>query len=176
MIQLPARKHIYGQDKVVALDSFCPNEVTFEDREAGLCTVSQYPTQAVKMASGDGASQMTCQSQDLNCLRTELTGGISDRAEANHTCPVNKRAKLSDTDVCKSTLPSIKSPINPTCEINTKKICQNEKPVEVSFAVPDVAAAIEDLLEETSKVITKSIVALRQWLTVILLIFFDFWL
>ncbi|XP_017241965.2 uncharacterized protein LOC108214466 [Daucus carota subsp. sativus] len=140
------------QDKVVALDSFCPNEVTFEDREAGLCTVSQYPTQAVKMASGDGASQMTCQSQDLNCLRTELTGGISDRAEANHTCPVNKRAKLSDTDVCKSTLPSIKSPINPTCEINTKKICQNEKPVEVSFAVPDVAAAIEDLLEETSKI------------------------
>ena len=112
----------------------------------------------------------------VNCLQTELTGGIRDRAEANHTCPVNKRAKLSDSDPCKSTLPSMKSPTYPECEINTKKICQTKKPVEVSFAVPDVATANEDLLEDTSKVITKSVVALRHWLTVVLLISFDFWL
>lgn len=119
--------------------------------------MSQYPTQAVKMVSGDGASQLTSQSLDQKCLRTELTCGISDRAEADHRRRVKKKAKLSDSDRPKSILPSIKSPINPICEINTKESFPTEKPVEVSFAVPDVAAAIEDLLEETSKVITKSI-------------------
>lgn len=128
--------------------------------------MSQYPTQAVKMVSGDGASQLISQALDLKCLRTELTGGISDRAEADLTHRVKKRAKLSDSDRRNSMLPSIKSPISPTCEINTKEIFPTEKPVEVSFAVPDVAAAIEDLLEETSKVITKSIAALKHWLTI----------
>lgn len=128
--------------------------------------MSQYPTQAVKMVSGDGASQLTSQSLDLKCLRTELTAGISDRAEADHARRVKKRAKLSDSDLRNSVLPSIKSPINSICEINTKESFPTEKPVEVSFAVPDVAAAIEDLLEETSKVITKIYCAPRHWLTI----------
>ncbi|KAL8110317.1 hypothetical protein AgCh_026155 [Apium graveolens] len=140
------------QNKVVAPVSFCPNEVMSEDREAGVCTVSQYPTQAVKMVSGDSSSQLTSQSLDLKCLRTELTGGTSDKAEADHTRRAKKRAKVSDKDRCNSILPRTKSPINPICEINTKESFPTEKPVEVSFAVPDVAAAIEDLLEETSKI------------------------
>ncbi|KAK1382848.1 hypothetical protein POM88_020583 [Heracleum sosnowskyi] len=85
-------------NKVVAPDSFCPNEITSEDREAGPCTVSQYPTQAVKMVSRGGASQLKSQSLDLKCLRTELSGGISDRAEADLTRRVKKRAKHSDSD------------------------------------------------------------------------------
>lgn len=119
------------------------------------------------MVSGDSASQLTSQSVDVKCLRTEITaGGINGRAVANHTHRVNKKAKLSDSDGRTSILSSIKSPNNPICEINTKENSPTKKPVEVSFAVPDVAAAIEDLLEETSKVIRKkSSVALRHRLS-----------
>lgn len=51
------------QDRLVPLDPFRPRPVTAEDRDAGLCTVSQYPTQAANMVSGHAPQQFLSQSQ-----------------------------------------------------------------------------------------------------------------
>lgn len=48
---------------MVALDPFLPKPATTQDREAGLCTVSQYPTQAACMVSGGVPSQLLSESQ-----------------------------------------------------------------------------------------------------------------
>lgn len=49
---LTVMRHFYiFQDKLVPPDSFQPRTVTSQDKEAGLCTVSQHPTQAVRMIS-----------------------------------------------------------------------------------------------------------------------------
>ncbi|RHN77893.1 putative BRCT domain-containing protein [Medicago truncatula] len=50
------------QNGVIAMDQFLPKEVTTQDREAGACTVSQFPTQAVQMIN-DMPSQFPSQSQ-----------------------------------------------------------------------------------------------------------------
>ncbi|KAJ8573630.1 hypothetical protein K7X08_010141 [Anisodus acutangulus] len=92
------------QNKFVCADPFYSKEVTSEYREAGVCTTSQFPTQAVRMTSGDTASQPQTQPQLIN-VRIEGFAG--------------------------------------------KNLTGSTK--EGSSAVPDVAAAIEDLLEQTSK-------------------------
>ncbi|PQM37677.1 hypothetical protein Pyn_12723 [Prunus yedoensis var. nudiflora] len=113
------------KNKVVALDQFYPKKVTAEDREAGLCTMSQYPTQAVQMISAGNSSECPSQSQDLRTSSGENIGSRNDslREEASEPSFCNKKARVSEDD--------------------------GEK---VSQVVPDVASAIEDLLEQTSKI------------------------
>lgn len=46
---------------IVGLDHFRPKAVTVQDREAGLCTMTQYPTQAAQMVSGYCISELPSQ-------------------------------------------------------------------------------------------------------------------
>ncbi|KAA8546448.1 hypothetical protein F0562_002813 [Nyssa sinensis] len=142
------------QNEVVALGPFCPKEVTSQDREAGFCTMSQYPTQAVQMISGDTASQFPSQSQDLKNIKTQVIGCRSDSfgEEDNHSTICNKRARLLEDDSKKALLSSGVNQNDSTLRMNSTENKITEGGGEVSPAIPDVASAIEDLLEQTSKV------------------------
>ena len=122
--------------------------------------MSQFPTQAVQMVSVDIPSQFMSQSQDLRTqalgVKNEsIIGGRNDgsRDEAKQSNVHLKRARLLEDDdqnglfasgvhLCKPVLDE-----NPT-ENNKSKIAG-----EAAQVLPDVATAIEDLLEQTSKVI-----------------------
>ncbi|KAM1022887.1 hypothetical protein ACFX13_044495 [Malus domestica] len=132
------------QNKVVALDQFCPKEVTAEDREAGLCTTSQYPTQAFQTIFGGNSSECPSQLQDPRNSSAEFIGNRNDslREEAKESSFSNKKARVSKVDSSGVHL-SI-----PVCTTGVSK----KVPGEVSSVVPDVASAIEDLLEQTSKI------------------------
>nr|XP_023887124.1 DNA topoisomerase 2-binding protein 1-A isoform X2 [Quercus suber] len=140
------------QNEVVALDSFCPKEVTVQDQEAGLCTTSQFPTQAVRMVSGDSPSCFPSQSQDLRNTATQCTFSRNDsfKEESEQSSVFNKRAKLLEDDEQKD-LPSSKVHLRDPINLNAIGDNITKDNGEVSHAVPDVAAAIEDLLEQTSK-------------------------
>ncbi|KAE8637254.1 hypothetical protein CSA_018903, partial [Cucumis sativus] len=43
--------------KIVSLDLYRPKEVKAQDRATGLCTVSQFPTQAAPMIANESISQ-----------------------------------------------------------------------------------------------------------------------
>ena len=116
------------QNDIVLLDDFHPEQVP-QDPESGLCTVTQYPTQASKLISMDDSSQLSSQSQDLRNASSLLSG---------------KRKRLLDLDR-QSDQDSQKHKYAVAVETH-----DNAK--ENDHSVPDVAAAIEDLLEQTSKV------------------------
>ena len=46
-----------SQRKIVSLDLYRPKEVKAQDRATGLCTVSQFPTQAAPMIANESISQ-----------------------------------------------------------------------------------------------------------------------
>ncbi|GFY96550.1 transcription coactivator [Actinidia rufa] len=140
------------RNDIVAPGPFVPKEVTSQDREAGLCTMSQYPTQATRMISGDNSSQFPSESNDLRTIRTEAIGrSHSSKKEAKVSTFSCKRAKLLEDDSDKGLQSSGLNQSDPIGRIisSGNNILQNTG--EVSHAVPDVAAAIEDLLEQTSK-------------------------
>ncbi|KAL0927052.1 hypothetical protein M5K25_001206 [Dendrobium thyrsiflorum] len=114
-----------SQDKLVPPDSFRPRPVTSQDKEAGLCTVSQHPTQAVRMISFPSQSQS--QPQGLMQNSRMNAGSSSD----------GKRLKLSELDG--NTLASKRKKVK---EIHG----ENRK------TGPDVAEAIEDLLAQSDKI------------------------
>lgn len=135
------------QNKVIALDQYYPKEVTAEDREAGLCTTSQFPTQDVQMISVGNPSECPSQSQDQSFSPSEAIGRRNEniREEAKESS-CTKKARIFE-DVDQSGLLS--------SGISTPNIFGDQKANtfgEVSQAVPDVASAIEDLLEQTTKV------------------------
>ncbi|KAK6143199.1 hypothetical protein DH2020_023547 [Rehmannia glutinosa] len=139
------------QNKVADLARFHPKGLTSQDQQAGLYSVSQYPSQSVRMTSGDDASQHPSLLQDMRNMLTVASTGCMARDEENYSSSGNKRARVLGND-------SIKRPLS--CEpaidnsVNMKNPTENnvtENTVEVSV-VPDVAAAIEDLLEQTSKI------------------------
>ncbi|XP_057505159.1 uncharacterized protein LOC130788492 isoform X1 [Actinidia eriantha] len=141
------------RNDIVAPGPFVPKEVTSQDREAGFCTMSQYPTQATRMISGDNSSQFPSESNDLRTIRTEAIGrSHSSKKEAKVSTFSCKRARLLEDDSDKGLQSSglnQSDPIGRTIS-SGNNILQNMG--EVSHAVPDVAAAIEDLLEQTSKI------------------------
>ncbi|CAL5414578.1 unnamed protein product [Camellia sinensis] len=141
------------QSEVVAPGSFCPKKVTSQDREAGLCTLSQYPTQATRMISGDDASQFPSQSQDPRNIQSRAIGtSDNSREEAKFSSICGKRARLFEEDIDKGILSSGSNHSDPTCKMTSTGNNIPRNTGEVSNAVPDVAAAIEDLLAQTSKI------------------------
>ena len=79
----------------LSADPFYPKEVTSEDREAGACTVSQFPTQAFGMISGDTTSQPQTQPQELVNVRTEAFAGRNTaKEEKKYPSRWNKKARL----------------------------------------------------------------------------------
>lgn len=139
------------QNKVAELKAFYPKELTSLDREAGLSTVSQYPSQSVRMLSEDDASQPR-KSQDLRNTQTVVSNKCLTRDAAKQINNYSKRAKVLGND-------NVKIPLS--CVSTDDKSVHMKNPAEniptmymtgASLIVPDVAAAIEDLLEQTSKV------------------------
>lgn len=142
------------QNKIVSADPFYPKEVTSEDREAGACTVSQFPTQAFRMISGDTASQHQTQPQELINVRTEAFAGRSTaKEEMKYSSRWNKKARLLEVEEPNCSLSCSPKESNAFCRAILPEKNLTGSTNEGSLAVPDVAAAIEDLLEQTSKVI-----------------------
>lgn len=138
------------QNKVVDLKGFYPKELTVEDRLAGSYSLSQYPTHSDRIISVDDASQNPSQSQDLSNMRT-VDSKVMTRDEENYPSG-SKRPRFYGNDNIKHSL-SRDSIIDNF--VNRKNHIDNnvtESSREVASVVPDVAAAIEDLLEQTSKV------------------------
>ncbi|KAF8411734.1 hypothetical protein HHK36_004292 [Tetracentron sinense] len=142
------------QDAIVAPVSFCPKEFTGQDREEGLCIMSQYPTQAARMVSGDNPSQFPSQSQGMKKVPTPVIGNrsASFRDKAKHSGVSSKRARLLEDDTHGDIVPSGVHHDVPIHKMDSMRNSTSEIIGEVSHAVPDVAAAIEDLLEQTSKI------------------------
>ncbi|CAK7346916.1 unnamed protein product [Dovyalis caffra] len=140
------------QNEVVALDQFRPKEITSQDQE--LCTVSQFPTQAVQMISGENASQFISQPQDLRKSSAQI-GGIAINSfmeEAQQSIDIRKKAKIFKDNDQKSLLSFKVHLSDSTCNMNSTEGDNTEDNGESSHDIPDVAAAIEDLLEQTSKI------------------------
>ncbi|XP_020679576.1 DNA topoisomerase 2-binding protein 1 isoform X1 [Dendrobium catenatum] len=114
-----------SQDKLVPPDLFQPRPVTSQDKEAGLCTVSQHPTQAVRMISFP--SQSPSQPQGLMQNSRMNVGSSSD----------GKRLNLSELD--RNTRASKRKKVKEILGENRK-------------TGPDVAEAIEDLLAQSDKI------------------------
>ncbi|XP_008781616.2 DNA topoisomerase 2-binding protein 1-A isoform X2 [Phoenix dactylifera] len=127
------------QDMMVALDPFRPKPATAQDREAGLCTVSQYPTQAACMVSGGVPSRLLGESQGPMDNSKKNSGIMNDSLceEPEHLSTFGKRSRLSE---CVSSVDA------------SKKHKVPENLMGGSNAVPDVADAIEDLLAQSSKI------------------------
>ncbi|KAL8542182.1 hypothetical protein ACS0TY_003153 [Phlomoides rotata] len=126
------------QNKVVELKEFYPKELTVEDRLAGSYSLSQYPTHSDKIISGDDATQHSSQLQDLSNMR-KVDSKVMAIDEKNYSSG-SKRQRLNGNDNTKHSL---------SCD---SSIHNFESSKEVASVVPDVAAAIEDLLEQTSKI------------------------
>ncbi|XP_057974926.1 uncharacterized protein LOC131162454 isoform X2 [Malania oleifera] len=142
------------QNKIVPLSPFCPKEATGQDQEAGLCTVSQYPTQAARILSSDDPSQLLSQSQNPRSTEPQVIDSRSNsfKEEARRPSSYSKRARLLENDCQKDLLQSGENHCDSLCRMNSTRNSILEDTTKVSPVVPDVASAIEDLLEQTSKI------------------------
>ncbi|XP_077224366.1 transcription coactivator isoform X2 [Tasmannia lanceolata] len=144
------------KDKMVALDPFRPKPVTAQDRESGLCTQSQYPTQAAHIVSGDISSHLQSDSHGPVNMPTQTTGARSNSFsdEAKYSIASIKRAKNSELgrhrDSFSAEISAHQDVIS--CQMNSTKNSISEDCGEGSHAVPDVADAIEDLLAQSNKI------------------------
>ncbi|KAL6513392.1 hypothetical protein OROGR_020878 [Orobanche gracilis] len=140
------------QNKVVDLERFRPQELTSQDRREGLYSVSQYPMQCAKMTSD--ISQESSPLQDTRNMQTiDSTMGCMERDEENYSSNGSKRARVSGNDSIKCPQ-SCESTIDVDNSLNMKNTTENNGTENIGEVpvVPDVAAAIEDLLEQTSKI------------------------
>lgn len=103
--------------------------------------MSQYPTQAIRMVSTADASQLTSQSLEPKSIDARVDDS-SIRKEVKYSAVCSKKPRLSEGGSVEGLLSSGPSHTNSVPENNG----------EVSKSIPDVASAIEDLLEQTSKV------------------------
>ncbi|XP_073142139.1 uncharacterized protein [Henckelia pumila] len=151
-IQVVTAEWIYEcvlQNKVAELKAFFPKEPTSLDR--GLSTVSQYPSQSVRMLSEDDASQ-PMKSQDLRNTQTVVSNKCLVRHGPKQLNNYSKRAKVLGNDNVKIPLSCVSKD---DTSVNMKNPAENSTTISMtgaSLVVPDVAAAIEDLLEQTSKI------------------------
>lgn len=156
MIEYAYNLHLVGtwQNRVVPLDLFSPREVSAQDQEAGLCTTSQFPTQAARMISRDNSSQFPSLLEDMRNTPTGIFGSRNDslREEAKQSSFFNKKARTLENVGQKGLLSSEINLSIPIRNMNATEDNMVKDTADMSHVVPDVAAAIEDLLEQTSKV------------------------
>ncbi|CAA0827245.1 transcription coactivators [Striga hermonthica] len=135
------------QNKIVDLERFHPKELISQDRHVELCSVSQYSTQSVRMTLD--TSQRINPLHDLRNIQKVASTECQGRDEENSSG--SKRARVVEYD-------SIKCPLS--FDSTTDNSLGTKSPTESNVTeiaekisiVPDVAAAIEDLLEQTSKI------------------------
>ncbi|KAI3984034.1 hypothetical protein MKX01_035161, partial [Papaver californicum] len=144
-----------GQNTVVSTHPFRPKEMTALDREAGLATMSQYTTQAARMVSGeDVPSQSPSQSQfAMKPSHTFGKKSTSLSVEAENPSATNKkRAKVSaNNDKIDLPLLDVCGDVSACTAKSIKTSEEKDIRDDGSHDVPDVAAAIEDLLAQSSK-------------------------
>ncbi|GMH00932.1 hypothetical protein Nepgr_002771 [Nepenthes gracilis] len=145
------------KNEVVPLNPFYPKEVSAQDQEAGLCIVTQYPTPAVRMVhkDRDNSSQFSSQSRDSGTLLTQTTvRRVNSEGEGTeHLNYSNKKARLFEHErPMDATFQCPNSDKNFPNNTNSTGDSIHGNAEEKSAGVLDVAAAIEDLLEQTSKV------------------------
>ncbi|KAK8948021.1 hypothetical protein KSP40_PGU007126 [Platanthera guangdongensis] len=122
-----------SHDKLVPPNSFQPRPVTLQDKVAGLCTVSQHPTQAVDMISSLSQSQ----SQTHGLMQNSRMNFVSNRSQRSEdSSPDRKRSKLSEYDGIIDA-----SKRNEELEVHE----------EDHKTVSDVIDAIDDLLAQSDK-------------------------
>ncbi|XP_027159017.1 DNA topoisomerase 2-binding protein 1 [Coffea eugenioides] len=137
------------QNKVVSPGPFYPKEATSQDRETGVCTMTQYPTQGIGIISGDDASQLPRHSQESKSVETEAFTKKSE--EINYPIGCLKKARTFEADKTKCSF-SEANLTHSICRVSPMEEDVTENASKVTTMVPDVAAAIEDLLEQTSKI------------------------
>ncbi|XP_019167494.1 PREDICTED: DNA topoisomerase 2-binding protein 1 isoform X1 [Ipomoea nil] len=139
------------QNTIVAPDPFYPKEVTTEDREAGICTTSQFPTQAVQMISEDNVSQLQNQSKEINSVNSEaFTARSSAREEMKYLPSSSKKARLLADEKLKCPLSSLSNQSDAISGANPPNNRRMESTKDCAI-MTDVANLIEDCLEQTSK-------------------------
>lgn len=106
------------------------------------------------MISGDTTSQPQTQPQELVNVRTEAFAGRNTaKEEKKYPSRWNKKARLFVVEEPKCSLSCSPKESNAFCGASPPEKNLTGSTNEGSSAVPDVAAAIEDLLEQTSKVL-----------------------
>lgn len=143
---------LFFQNGVIDIDRFLPKAVTAQDQEAGICTVSQFPTQAVQMIS-EMPSQFPSQSQNSrNTANDHVGSGVGNHeTESKILIPGKKARLMEEPGLCNKVPAAVNTGIH-VFGSNFSEDNMLKDVGEVRHAVPDVAAAIEDLLEQTSKV------------------------
>ncbi|XP_039170840.1 DNA topoisomerase 2-binding protein 1-like isoform X3 [Eucalyptus grandis] len=136
------------QNKLIPSEQFCPKEVS--EQEAGLCAMTQFPSQIVQTISGDHPSQFPSQSQDMRITQNQNRHRFSWEEIDNSSS--SKKARVTPDNAPKD-LCSFREHLSyPTNNSDCSKGEKLNNSGEAADAVPDVAAAIEDLLEQTSKI------------------------
>ncbi|KAM0908938.1 hypothetical protein ACQ4PT_015124 [Festuca glaucescens] len=121
------------QDTLIPFDQFQPKPPTSQDKDAGLCTVSQFPTQAANTTSKIDSPESLGEFQ-VPRSSSKHSSGSSISKEKIASSSVNKRRR-SETGKANDT------------SGNTGR---TEKHVDNS-SVPGVADCIEDLLVQSSR-------------------------
>ncbi|CAH9113756.1 unnamed protein product [Cuscuta epithymum] len=138
------------QKKVVDPGPFCPKEVTSEDREAGVCTSSQFPTQAVQRISEDNVSQLQGESKEVESVNGEaVTARNIGRTETICLPSKCKKTRVRADEKTKCSLVSVSNQSDTISETNPP---ENKKLESTNgFTImTDVANLIEDCLVHTS--------------------------
>lgn len=115
--------------------------------------MSQFPTQAVRMIN-DTPSQFPSQSQSLRSTTNKnVDRGVDNHRTRSKTSSINsKKARLVEEPDQYNKAPSAVNSGIRVSDFNFSEDNILKDSREVSHAGPDVATAIEDLLEQTSKV------------------------
>lgn len=146
---------------IISLDPFRPKPVSDEDMEAGLCTLSQYPTQSQTAQIPGIPSQLVSESLESKKNTTKRAG--ESYTEYNKILLFIYHFKKSDITgfayegLCEKDVGICRKSLRLSeCRGNidaTKKNRIPENSLISNEAVPDVADAIEDLLAQSSNVI-----------------------
>ncbi|MCI19580.1 DNA topoisomerase 2-binding-like protein, partial [Trifolium medium] len=101
----------------------------------------------------DMPSQFPSQSQSLrNTANQNVDSGVDNHGTRSKISSVNsKKARLMEEPGLYNKVPSTVNPGIHVSDLNLSKDNMLKDAREATHAVPDVAAAIEDLLEQTSK-------------------------
>ncbi|XP_010521303.1 PREDICTED: DNA topoisomerase 2-binding protein 1-A-like [Tarenaya hassleriana] len=139
------------RNQVVGPDNFQPKQMTTQDREAGCCLASQFPAQSIPMTSRDNGLLFVSKSEDgkdaNGCVKGEVNNRLGDIGWKFQS----KKVRLSEDGKC-HVLPKGQHPSHNDCALNSEEDNASGNYIERGCTVPDVAAAIEDLLEQTSKI------------------------
>ncbi|KAC9819675.1 hypothetical protein E3N88_45223 [Mikania micrantha] len=140
------------QNKIVASSQFLPKEATMSDREAGMYTMTQYPTKVARTIAAVGKSQLTSQPQIPIINDDQIDDNSNVRKEVKNSVVQSKKPRLSEDGSMRGRRSSGSIPPNPIFKNITTENPVTKNGEEVPKSAPDVASAIEDLLEQTSKI------------------------